>query len=104
MTCDNDDEIIIPLRRGSDILHEVPFRDDNGDPINMTGWTLSVFEGDTWGLANATFTWVAQSTGDAVLRADWTSSTPPETWVRLRITRTADGYDRVDGDFFGPPR
>lgn len=92
MTCDND-HITIELERGSDILHELPFRDDDGNPINMTGWTIEVFEGDTWALANATVTWVDQANGDALLRADWTTSTPPETWLRLRTTRTADGYD-----------
>lgn len=90
MTCDH---LTIELNRGSDIFHEINCRDDDGNPINMTGWTVSVLEGDAWAMANATVEWTDQANGDAVLRADWTTLTPANTWLCIKFSHTSDGYD-----------
>ena len=92
MTC-NDEIITVSLERGTDVLNPVEYRDDDGNPINMTGWTIAIFEADAWMMANATIVWTDQANGDALLRADWTTTTPAECWVRIRATQTSDGFD-----------
>lgn len=83
----------VTLNRGSDIFLDLQFQDDNGDPIDMTGWTIAIFEAETWGLANGSVAWADQSTGLARLSAQWGATPPSETWFRVRATRTVDGVD-----------
>jgi hypothetical protein len=83
----------IALNRGSDIYHEFICKDDAGDPINMTGWTIALFEAETWLAANGVIAWTDQAAGEARLTAAWSSSTPAKTWFIARLTRTSDGFD-----------
>lgn len=88
--------------RGSDIAEEVAFEEDSDPPlpIDMTGWTLEVFEAgpagatETYVLANATFTWVDQAGGIAKFALPWNSSAPEWFTIRLRATRTSDSHDQ----------
>ena len=88
--------------RGSDIAEEVAFEEDSDPalPIDMTGWTLEVFEAgpdgaaETYVMANATFTWTDQATGIAKLALPWDDAAPAWFTVRLRATRTVDGHDQ----------
>lgn len=91
--CDDDQPITLELDRGSDLFQEINVRDDDGNPINMTGWSLSILESDPWIATNATVAWTNQINGDAVIRAEWTSLTPAECWARIRFTRTSDNLD-----------
>ncbi len=90
MTCTST---TVVLNRGSDISLEFDFLDDNGAAINMTGWTIAIFEAETWGLANGSIAWTDQAAGVARLTAQWGNTPPAETWFRVRATRTADGFD-----------
>lgn len=86
-------EVTVFLNRGSDIRFDLEFTDENENPINMTGHTVSIFEAETWGLANGAVAWTDQAGGVARLTAQWGASPPEETWFRVRTSRTADGYD-----------
>ena len=92
MTCATV-ETILKLNRGTDVLHEIAFEDDNGGPVNMTGWTISIFDADPWMQANASVVWTDQAAGKASVRAIWTPTAPASVWARLAFTRTLDGHD-----------
>jgi len=89
----------VEFPQGSDVSLELPFQDDNGVAINMTGWTIEIFKAGPEGTveayvnANATVAWTNQSGGIAQFDLPWDDAAPPDFWVRLRITRTADGHD-----------
>lgn len=91
MSCEPDD--IIVLNRGSDIRLELEWSDDNNQPINMTGWTVAIFEAEAWGMTNGSVAWTDQAGGVALLQASWGGSPPSSTWFRIRATRTSDGFD-----------
>ncbi len=90
---------VIKLPRGSDVSFELPFEDDNGVAINMTGWNIDVFEAGPDGAAetyvndNSTVSWVNQAEGIAKFAMPWGPGIPDAFWVRLRITRTSDDHD-----------
>jgi Uma2 family endonuclease len=84
---------VLSLPRGSDILFDLEFQDDTGAPINMTGWTIAIFEADAWGTTNGSVAWQDQAGGVARLSAPWGNNPPDEVWFRIRATRTADGFD-----------
>lgn len=84
---------ILTLYRGSDINEALFFLDDNNDPIDMTGHTISVFDAEPWFAANGSVAWSDQAAGEALLAADWANDAPEETWVRLLVKRTSDDYD-----------
>jgi hypothetical protein len=81
------------LNRGTDIKVDLIFKDDAGDPIDMTGHTIAVFEADAWGTANGSVDWTDQAAGEAQLSAAWGGDTPAETWFRVRTTQTSSGFD-----------
>lgn len=41
-------DVVIVLNRGSDIRFPLAFEADNGDPIDMTGHDIEIFEGSAW--------------------------------------------------------
>jgi hypothetical protein len=94
MTCATA-ETILTLNRGTDLLHDIFFEDDNGDPINMFGWTVSIFEADAWMQTNVTVAWKDQTAGIATVRANWTPNAPSSASLRVAFTRTLDGYDET---------
>lgn len=89
----------VEFPRGSDVSLELPFQDDNGAPIPMTGWTIAIFEAGPAGTVatyvntNATVAWTNQAGGIAQFDLPWDNTAPTEFWVRLRISRTVDGHD-----------
>ena len=89
----------ITLPRGSDVYFEFPLVDDNDAPINMTGWTVALFEAGPDGAVgsfvqtNHTVAWSNQAGGVFEFKLPWDAASPEEFWIRLRLTRTADGHD-----------
>lgn len=86
-------EVTVGVNRGSDIRFDIEFTDDADAPINMTGHTIALFEGDAWAMQHGSVAWVDQAGGVARLTAEWGNSPPREVWFRLRTTRTADDYN-----------
>lgn len=89
----------ISLPRGSDVYFEFPCTDDNNLPIDMTGWTVSLFEAGPSGAAqtyvtdNHTVAWSNQVGGVFEFKLPWGALMPDSFWIRLRLKRTSDDHD-----------
>lgn len=93
---------VIAVNRGSDIAWPFECKDDNGAPIDMTGWNLELFEAGPAGAAssyvtsNATAVWTDQANGQGEFRLPWDSVAPTEFWFRLRFKNVVAGPDDDD--------
>ena len=82
----------IPLNRGSDLTFQGSYRDSAGAALDLTGFTLAVYDAPAWA-TGMVLEWVDAATGTFRGTLQWSEAIPlgRRTSFRVRITSgTAD--------------
>ena len=84
---------IIKLNYGSDFLASFPWLDGNGNAVDLTGYSISVYDADDYTQANMTATISDASNGVITLSMEWNDNMPQNKEARFRVRITLNDYD-----------
>lgn len=84
----------ITINRGSDVTLTGTWRGQNGQPLNLEGWSIDAFEPHP-SLAEMVVEWVNAALGQYRVRIDWSSDIPHGKLANFRLIVSKDGDDRT---------
>ena len=83
----------LTVNRGTDILLNIDYTDENNDPVDLTGYTFSVFEPSSSLEGRVTITPEELSTGVISVTIAWLHTIDNTVTHSFRIQATIDNYD-----------
>lgn len=83
----------ITINRGSDLTLTGVWRDATGAAMNLTGWTIEVFEPHPYAQA-MTVEWVNAATGQYRAALPWSNAMATGRIANFRLRISRDGEDR----------
>lgn len=82
----------IPLNRGSDLTFQGTYRDNAGTALDLTGYSIAVYDPSPWASGMA-LEWVDASVGSFSGRLEWSESIPLGRRTSFRIRIAISGTD-----------
>jgi len=82
----------LALNRGSDLKFTGVWRDEAGAALNLTGWTIAVFEPHP-SAAGLVVAWTNAAAGVYEASLPWSDGTPNGRVVNFRLRISKDGED-----------
>lgn len=81
----------IPINRGSDLTFTGTWRNENGQPVNLAGWTIAAFDAHPLA-AGMTVAWVDAALGQYSATLPWSDAMPTGRIINFRL-RVSLGQD-----------
>ena len=85
---------VIKLNKGSDFSSVIIWRDANGDAVDLTGYSVAIYDADDYIADNMTATITNAANGEITLGLQWSESMSTrenQHYFRIRLTQGA--YD-----------
>lgn len=79
------DQTLIVVNRYTDFTKLMTFTDANGDPEDMTGWTLTIVDATELASFTPEIAWVDQAGGVAQFSVPWNDQLPANFQLYSRI-------------------
>ena len=86
-------ETLPPINRGSDLNLQLRFEDGEGDPIDLTGYTVAAFEAHAKLAPHLTLTISNAAYGEVIGRIEWSDAMPTGNIMSFRVRVSKDGSD-----------
>jgi hypothetical protein len=82
----------ITINKGSDLHFAGVFRDSVGEPVDMTGWDVSIYDHQLLG-GEILIEWSNASVGEYQASMQWVETMPLGSQMKFRLRATKDGED-----------
>ena len=84
---------IIKLNYGSDFLASFPWLDEHGNAVDLTGYSVAIYDADDYTQANMVATISDAPNGVISLSMEWDDDMPQNKEARFRVRITQGTYD-----------